>query len=118
MAYKYYFDYECEQIFSYSELKEIHSDLVKYGDTDILNYDDYLKECTTNGFLFGAEKFEISDILKVVTSDKAKFKAVCNKDVNIFLTTWKDIYTDKGIYVTSTDNEDYTEELTKFFENL
>ena len=115
MNYQFYHDTETDEILSYTELKELHSDLVRNQETEIEDFNDYLRECIHNGFLLGAVKLEVNDLLKIL-SEKAFTNYLSLKETSFYMDTWHNIYNNKGIYITCTENEDYRAEFSKYLE--
>ena len=75
MKYQFYHDTETDEILSYSELKELHADLVRFQETEITDFNSYLHECVKNGCLLGAIRLEVHDIQSIL--QKIHFLSIC-----------------------------------------
>ena len=117
MNYRWYHDTESDEILSYSELKELHADLVKYQETEITEFNSYLHECVKNGCLLGAIRLEVHDIQKYTSKDTF-LKYLQNKEISFYMDTWKSVYTNKGLYVGSLEDvNEFIEDFNRWIAN-
>lgn len=115
MKYQYYHDTESDEILSYSELKERHSDLVRFQETEIIDFNDYLNECVKHGCLLGATKLEVNDFNRILTSEN--MIKYLKSNITFFVDTWKNVYTNNGLYVACLE-EDFVDDFNYFVSNL
>ena len=115
MKYQFYHDTETDEILSYSELKELHADLVRFQETEIKDFNSYLNECVKNGCLLGAIKLEVHDIQQIATP--TNMVNYLKSGITFYMDTWKNIYTNKGLYVACYDDE-LKEDFNRFLSNL
>lgn len=116
---RFFHDTESDTILSYEELKTIHSDAVKYGDTDILSFNDYILEVVNNGFMLCAREVLLTDLQGCSVLAKNNFIKSENK---LYIDSWGSVYTKAGIYITGLESEndrpEFITALNKYYEGL